>query len=67
MEPLQSEGVLQENRDSGWRDDPFRERLCDDGFVTPECAIAWAVEPATSDETKEKPIPDEGDGSSLKS
>ena len=65
LEPLQSEQVLQENRDSGWRDDPFRERLCDMGFATPERAIAWAVEPTTSDRDKEKPIPNEGDRSSF--
>jgi len=43
MEPRQSDGVPKENRDSGWRDYPFCERLCDDGFATSECAIAWAI------------------------
>jgi len=43
LEPLQREGVLQENREIGLA-----------GF-----------EPTTSDRGKEKPIPDEGDGSSF--
>jgi len=34
-------------------------------FAGEECTFVRAVEPATSDESKEKPIPDEGDGSSV--
>ena len=40
LEPLQSEGVLQENRDSGWRENPFCETLCDMGFTLTIHAIA---------------------------
>jgi hypothetical protein len=33
MEPSQSDGVPKENRDSGWQDYPFCERLCDMVFA----------------------------------
>jgi len=65
LEPLQTERVLKESRDSGWRELSFLRKALRYWLRLNECAVARAIEPANSDEDKEKPIPDEGDGSSV--